>query len=240
MIGVDDLDNKILRLLGEKPLHPSEISRKLGIVRTTIQYRLGRLSHVGLARKTINGRKSIWQPVYKNTHNKNQYRVYRGKDIIQAYKQLLLLPRQTVIFAVQGSEAAESSLDNLPPFFIKEAHGTFTKREIVMRGVSNEKTLKHFDKLDKEMISSHIGRPQGLKMFSDNKFLSSGEVMSTEKFLLLANPKSRFVLVIKDKGVTKVVNDTLKTLFELLDDRKTFDRNHYLKTKVDQSNNFTR
>jgi len=229
MIGTDNLDAKLLRLLGEKPLHPSEISRKLGVVRTTIQYRLGRLSKASLARKTIRGRKSIWQPVYKNIYNKNRYRVFIGKDIIHAYKQLFKLPHQTVILAIQGSEAAKSSLDNLPALFIKEAHKIFKKREIIMKGISNEKTLGHFNKLDKDMINSHIGRPQGLKMFSDNKFLTSGEVMSTEKFLLLSNPQSRFVLVIKDWGLTKIVNDTLELLFELLDGKNTFDLNSYLK-----------
>lgn len=231
MISVDDLDNKILKLIGEEPVHPSEISRKLGVLRTTIHYRLNRLYHAGLAKKTISGRKSIWWPIYKNTHNKNHYRVYKGRDIIQAYKQLLILPRQTVILAIQGSSAAKSEFDNLPPLFIKEAHKAFKRKEIIMKGLSNEKSLEHFDKLSKDMINSHIGRSQGLKIFSDNKFLASGEVMSTENFLLLSNPKSQFVLVIKDKGVTKIVNDTLKVLFELLDGDKTFDLNHYLKAK---------
>lgn len=231
MIGVDDLDNKILKLLGKEPLHPSEISRKLSVLRTTIHYRLDRLYHAGLAKKTTSGRKSIWRPVYKNTHNKNHYRVYRNKDIIQAYKQLLILPRQTMILAIQGSSAAKSEFDNLPPLFIKEAHKILKRKGIVMKGISNEISLGLFDKLSGDMIKSHIGRAQGLKMFSDDKFLAPGEVMSTENFLLLVNPKSQFALVIKDRGVTKVVNDTLKVLFELLDGDKTFDLNRYLKTK---------
>lgn len=231
MIGVDNLDNKILKLLGKEPSHPSEISRKLGVLRTTIHYRLDRLYHAGLAKKTMSGRKSIWRPVYKNTHNKNHYRVYRDQDIIQAYKQLLILPRQTMILAIQGSSAAKSEFDNLPPLFIKEAHKILKRREIVMKGISNERSLGLFDKLSGDMIKSHIGRAQGLKMFSDDKFLAPGEVMSTERLLLLSNPKSQFILVVKDKGVTKIVNDTLKVLFELLDGDKTFDLNRYLKTK---------
>ena len=231
MIGVDHLDNRILKLLGAKELHPSEISRKLGVLRTTVQYRLNRLYHAGLARKTISGRKSIWQPIYKNTHNKNHYRVYRDKDIIQAYKQFLILPRQTIILAIQGSDAAKSEFDNLPTLFIKEAHKILKRKGIVMKGISNEKSLRLFDKLSGDMIKSHIGRAQGLKMFSGDRFLAPGEIMSTESFLLLVNPKSQYALVIKDPGVTKIINDTLKVLFELLDGDRTFDLNHYLKTK---------
>lgn len=231
MIGIDNLDNRILKLLGKEPVHPSEISRRLGVLRTTIHYRLNKLDRLGFAKKTINGRKSIWRPIYKNTHNKNHYRVYRGKDIIQAYQQLLNLPRQTIILAVQGRDAVKSEFDNLPPLFIKEAHKILKRKEIIMKGISNEKSLELFNKLSGDMVKSHIGRAQGLKMFSDDKFLASGEVMSTEKFLLLSNPKSQFVLVIKNKGVTKIINDTFKVLFELLDKKKTFDLNYYLKTR---------
>jgi len=231
MISVNDLDNKILKLLGKEPSYPSEISRKVGVLRTTVQYRLKRLDNAGLVKKTVRGRKSIWQPIYKNTHNKNHYRVYSGRDIIQAYKQLLILPRQTIILAIQGADAAKSGFYNLPPLFIKEAHKILKRRGIIMRGILNQKSLGVFDKLSGDMIKSHIGRAQGLKMFSDDKFLASGEVMSTEKLLLLSNPKSNFALVIKDKGVTKIVNDTLKVLFELLDGDKTFDLNRYLETK---------
>lgn len=232
MIGTDHLDDKILRLLGKQPLHSSEISRKLSILRTTIQYRLSRLNRAGLVRKTVKGRKTIWQPIYRNTHNKNQYRVYKDKDIVQAYRQLTTLPRNTVILAIQGTAAAMNVFDNLPSLFIKEAHRIFKRKEIIMRGITNEKSLESFTKLDKDMVNSHIGRPQGLKMFSDNNFLSSGEIMSTENFLLLSNPLSRFALVIKDRGITKAVNDTLKVIFDLLDNRNNFDLNYYLKTRV--------
>jgi len=79
------------------------------------------------------------------------------------------------------------------------------------------------------MIKSHIGRSQGLKIFSNDSFIAPGEIMSTESFLLLANPKSKFALVIKDKGVTKIVNDTLRLVFDLLDGEKFFDLNGWLR-----------
>jgi DNA-binding transcriptional ArsR family regulator len=229
MIGIDSLDSKILKIIGTEPMYPSEISRRLGVLRTTIQYRLGRLSDSGLVKKNIEGRKSIWQPVYKNDHNKNHYRVYKDKEIVQAYNQLLNLPKQTTILSIQGSDAAKSEFDNLPTLFIKEAHRVFKRRGIVMKGISNKKALGHFDKLNKDMIKSHIGRSQGLKIFSNDSFIAPGEIMSTENFLLLANPRAKFALVIKDKGVTKIVNDTLRLVFDLLDGEKFFDLNGWLR-----------
>ncbi|MFA6415878.1 MAG: winged helix-turn-helix domain-containing protein [Candidatus Paceibacterota bacterium] len=232
MISLDELDNKILAELGKKPSYPSKISRKLGVLRTTIHYRLSKLAGAGLAKKIIDGRKSIWSPIYKNTHNKNLYRVYEGRKIVQAYRQLLNLPRQTIVFVIQGSGAAKSELDNLPPLFIKEAHRILKKKEIIMKGILNEKTLSHFDQLGKDLVDSHIGRPQGIKMFSGDEFISNGEIMSTDKFLLLSNPQSGHALIIKDHGITKIINDMFKTLFDLLDGNKTFDLNYYLKNKI--------
>lgn len=228
---MDKTDNRILKLLGEKPSYPSEISKKLGILRTTINYRLSRLSEAGLVKKTIMGRKSIWKPIYKNEHNKNRYRVYKDTDITQAYKQILTLPRHTQIFCIQGSEAAKNQFIKLPALFIKEAHRVFKRKGIVMRGISNQKCLGFFDCLNKDMIQSHIGRTQGIKMFSDDKFLSSGEIFSTEKFLLLSNLKSRFVIVFKDEEITTIVNNALKIMFDLLDNHKSFDLNNYLSSK---------
>jgi len=234
MIGLDKIDNAILKLLSEESLHSSEISRRIKVLRTTVQYRLNRLSGLGLVKKTIYGRKSIWKMIYKNKHNKNYYRIYKGNDIVQAYRQLLNLPQNTLILVVQGSEAAKSELDNLPLLFIKEAHSVFKKKKIIMRGISNKKSLELFDKLEKDMIESHIGRPQGLKIFSNDKFLTAGEIMSTEKLLLFANPKLQTAVIIKDREMTQVIHDILRLIFELLDNDKTFDLNNYLKIKITQ------
>lgn len=229
MIGLDNLDNKILKLLGEEPAHTSELSRKTGVLRTTVQYRLNRLLRAGLVRKNKKGVASVWQPVYRNPHNKSLCQIYRGKDIIYAYEQLLSLPSQTLIFSIQGSSAARGEFKKLPSAFIKKAHRVFKRKMLVMKGASNKKALEGFNDINKTLIKSHVGRPQGIKMFFGNEFTAPGELMSTEKFLLLANPEQDFAVVIKDKGITKVINDTMKIFFDALGDEKTFDLNYYLK-----------
>ncbi len=232
MIGLDDLDNKILKLLGKSPSYPSGISKNLGVLRTTIQYRLKRLQNAGLINKNLDGKKSMRSVIFKNERNKNNFKIYKGPQIIQAYEELLKLPRQTMILSIQGSDAAKNEFYSLPELFIKQAIKTFKNKKIAMKGISNERAIRLFDKLDKAMIESHIGRTQGLKMFSGDKFLAPGEIMSTDKLLLLSNPKSKYAIVIKDKGLTKIVNNTLEILFELLEGAKSFDLNDYLKNVV--------
>lgn len=51
--------------------------------------------------------------------------------------------------------------------------------------------------------------------------------------ILLSNPKNRKALIIKDKEITKLTNDTLTLMFEFMENYKTFDINNYLKNKID-------
>ena len=232
MIGLDNLDNKILKLLGEKPAYSSEVSLRLNVLRTTIQYRLKRLCEAGLIRKDKDGQKSVWQIIYKNSHNKNYYRIYESKEFIQAYRQFLLLPQETIIFCVQGNDAARSQLRIFPSGFIKEAHRVYKRKRIILKGIINEKTLETVDILDEDMLKSHLGRTQAIKAFSGDKFLGFGEIFSTEGVLMLSNLRLKTALVIKDKEITKMANDIFKVFFNFLNSYKTFDLKQYIMIQV--------
>lgn len=80
------------------------------------------------------------------------------------------------------------------------------------------------------MLKSHIGRTTGVKTYDDEKFSGSGEIMSTPKMLLLANPQKRLAFIIKDPEITKIINEMFKTLFDLLEGNKNTDLNQLLKT----------
>ncbi|MBI1960955.1 MAG: AsnC family transcriptional regulator [Candidatus Liptonbacteria bacterium] len=230
MIGIDAVDQKIIRLLDKNPSYPSEISKKLGVVRTTVHYRLERLRRMKRVKHIDVGRKSIWSPVYGKEHNKAIYRVYKGEEITQAYAHMLNLPRKTVIYCVQGRDAAKGEFQNLPRFAIKGTHALLKRRGIIIKSVSHESVVDIFRQLDEAMIRSHIGRIMALKLFSGDVFLGSGELLSSKEFLVLSNPTARAAVVIKDKGIASIVNDTLKIFFDILDNTKNFDLNRYLKT----------
>lgn len=230
MIGQDKLDEKILDLLGKEPSYPSVISRDLGVLRTVIQYRLKRLSKAGLIEKRVEGRRSVWSPIYMKEHNKNLYRLYKGREITQAYKHFFDLPHQSIVFAIQGSEAVKSEFKNLPELFIKEAHKKQRSKGIIIKGILSKKALSVFKNLSTTMLKSHIGRTTGVKTYDDEKFSGSGEIMSTPKMLLLANPQKRLAFIIKDPEITKIINEMFKTLFDLLEGNKNTDLNQLLKT----------
>ncbi len=233
MDSVKSLDNRILDLVYKEVTFPSEMERRICVPRTTIQYRLKKLEQSGFVKSRKNGRKTMWYPVFRGLHNKNHFKVYSGKDLTRAYGQFLNLPDKTVIFAVQGGGVADNVFSAFPELFIKEVHKTFKKREIVLKVISNSKILESFSGLDDSFIKSHMGRAIGVKFFFDDDFIYPGEVMSTKKILLLSNPKSKRAVVIKDRGITMTVYGILKLVFDnVLENKKTFDLNNYLKTKV--------
>ena len=58
--------SKILNLIGQKPQYPSEMARNLGIIRTTIQYRLNAVGNCPVilrAREALICRVRVWASV---------------------------------------------------------------------------------------------------------------------------------------------------------------------------------
>lgn len=229
---LDTLDSDILTLIERRDMHPSEISRRTGVIRTKIQYRLKRIEKLGLASKRFAGRKTLWFATRVRHHNKNRMRLYERSDFTQAYEQLLSSPKGTTILFVQGSRAAQAEVAGLPQSLIRDAHRISKRRKFVLRGITNEKALHAFSSLEKTLIESHIGRTLGVKMFRDTHFLSAGEIMSTKKLLLIANPETKRAIVVKDIEITAIVYDILDVMLEILDEKNSFDLNKYLRTVI--------
>jgi len=228
---MNKLDQKIISLLGKNPAHPSEIARNLVAPRTTIQYRLRKMERSGIVKNSKLGKKTIWELTFKNLHDKNHFRIYKGIESYQAYKQILDLPKNSIILVIQGSKAAEKEFSCLPEIFIKEVHRTLKKKTIILKGLSNKKSLDLFDAINGEIVDSHIGRPLGVKFLFGDIFCGSGEIMSTRKKLLLSNPEAKRTIVIKDRAIAKIIHETLQLLFEMMDGYKVFDLNQFLRTK---------
>ncbi len=83
---VNETANKILRLLATDTLHTSEISRRIKIPRTTVEYTLRTLEKSGHANSLKDGRKTVWKiSVPKETGDSVQ--IIRGiKNIIKSFE----------------------------------------------------------------------------------------------------------------------------------------------------------
>jgi len=228
IIGLSPADRKILTSLKQGSLHPSEIARRTGISRTTAAYRLQKLSRLGLTTKKVAGRKSIWDRSFIRTGKGDGVQIYTGEEFRHAYEHLFSLPGKSVIFCAQGDRSAICDTEVLGEHFIKQAHKIFKRKQLIMRGIGNQKVLRFFDSLNPDYVKSHIGRTTGVKVFSGNILLGTGEIMFTRKFLIFSNPAKQFALVITDKEIVNLAFDTISILFDSIGEMKTFDINDYL------------
>lgn len=221
-------DKKILKTIETKPKHTSLISRITNISRTSVQYRLKKMEKEHLVKYYKNGKKTMWAPVFKLDHNKNYFKVYKGIFMYQAYAQLFKLPKNSILFTVQGAEGAKELYSILPDAFIKQAHKNFKKRGFIIKGLINENLLNIFNQMKKTTVRSHQGRTMGLKTFSGKIFSGHGEIISNSHLLLLSNPKKEQILVIKDREITRIIYEILELNFNLFEGQKSFDLNNYL------------
>lgn len=229
MISTDKLDQRILNILGRKPLHPSAVSRELLVSRTTIGYRLSRLTNKGLLQKNAVGKKSIYSVVATKQNSKKHIQEYEGKHLIEAYEQLLKLPKKSIVIGIQGCGATLAEFKHLPESFIFEAHRVFKRKGIILKGVSNQKTLDTFNQIKKTLVRSHIGRSLGIKIIDDKRFNGNGEILATRSFVLLSNPEARRAVVIKEPGIVEVMYEILELLIDLLGENSaSLDLNSYL------------
>ena len=226
---MDIVDEKIMDSLKENPAHPSILAKKLSLPRTTICYRLSRLAKHKIVSMKTNGRKSLWHLSASVPLSGGSITIYRGKDIEGAYTQLLTLPKGSIIMSIQCGGAVHGEIMSLSKSFIQKAHDVFKKKQIMLKGISNESAIRHLKNLNQRLIKSHIGRSVGLKLVSNKLFMSDGEIFVTDKFALISNPAQQIAIICKDDGIINAIKDTCTMLYDLLEDTKSFDINQYFK-----------
>ena len=229
---IDLIDARITKALEKQSMYPSAIARKTKLPRTTISYRLNKLLKYKLVKNTVVGRKCLWELVYPAEKQSEVIAVYDNKNILQAYSLLFSLPKESVIWSIQGSAATVGELANIPESFIKEAHRIFKRKRIVFKGILNPTALQVFDKISKSLAESHIGRGVGLKLLDENLFKESAEIFATTEFVLITNPSKQIAIAIKDPAMISIFIGMCKSLFNLLENVASFDMNQFLRGKL--------
>lgn len=231
MLLLDTTDSKILAFLSKKTTHSSALSRALQIPRTTIAFRLTRLLKFKKVSKETIGRKTVWRIPQGRIHNKSLYKIFNEEDFLECYKIISTLPKESTIFVVQGKGAADVIFKRVPEGLIKEIHKTVKRKGIVMRAVANNEIIQAISKLDNNMKTSHIGRPQSIRLV-DKLFLSSGELFITRYYVAMVNPYNKRGIIVKDPAIVILLYDFAALFFSLSASIETFDLNRYLQKTI--------
>lgn len=227
---VDSIDTKILSALKKREMHASLIAVVLNLPRTTVTYHLKRLNAFHKVESKNIGRKTVWRLAKARIHNKEHFKVFSGIDFHECYKTLFLLPKEALIYGVQGSQAGAAEFRNVPEYVIQDIHNMFKRRKILMRAVTNKKILGALESISDALRTSHTGRTQGVKLV-DNLLMSHGELFVTKDFAILANPEKKRGVVIKEHAVVSLLYDFMSLFFTLSDQLDTFDLNAHLTRK---------
>lgn len=236
VLRLSDADRRILARLARAPLHTSVLAREVGVPRTTVAYRLRQLKERGLVERHTVRRKPFWRLSFRPGRRAGWCRTFRGGEIVQVYSELLSLPRNSVVYCIQGRDAPAAEFAVLPHELIQRLHRAYKSRRILFRCISNTEILQVFQRvrLDRTMIASHIGRLVSAKLFTNGLFLGSGELVVTRNFVLLTNPKTRVAVRIRDDGIVDIVYDLLSLLFDVIEPVDSFDLNRYLQTMLSE------
>lgn len=231
MIIMDDIDTKILNSLSKKSNNPSLLAKELSIPRTSISYRLLKLKKIHKINSFIVGRKTMWCLNLNKTHSKSLFQIYEDYKFLECYKQINTLKRNSFVYVIQGKNAAQAELINIPEELILNIHKTIKKKHITMKAITNQLILEEFLNLSKKLKESHINRQQNIKLI-DKIFISSGELFVTDSYISITNPKKRKGVIIKDKDIVIMFYDLMRLLFSLSDKLENFDLNSYIRKTI--------
>lgn len=227
------IDTKIIDFLGNKKMNATKISKKLVLGRTTIQYRLQKLVREKVLHREKGFKHEVLYSINRNilniSGNSRQLGAFSDKNIIRAYKYITELPKDNVIYSIQGKEAVRNIFKILPNDFIKSAHSTYRRKRFIIKGIINKNTINDINGMDKEMAKSHIGRTVGLRLIDGNILNGPCELISCKSVFLISNTEDRKTFIIKDKNIVTFLYEIFAMLYETSDNIRIFNLNDYFK-----------
>ncbi|HEY4507984.1 MAG TPA: hypothetical protein VJJ47_03865 [Candidatus Paceibacterota bacterium] len=159
----------------------SPLARAADLPRTTALATLRRLACRGFATRG-QGYRAPWRLVSTAEAAARLHRIADGgllstgearvtsrrglAGVLDLTREVSSLPVGTRIFAVQGRDVGRS-LKLLPKDFLADYHAALKRRKIVMEGVAGRSELAALEKLDRESLESHWGRPTVVHVVPD-------------------------------------------------------------------------
>lgn len=207
------LDKKIIKALGASRLDAYSLSVKIGLGKTTTQYRLNKMVKLGLIERFfISDRKILYGTTKKaanEVHDSRLIEVFTGLNVTRAYESFIESRRKSSIYSVQGTGAIRLLLAGLPTKFIKEAHMRHKHKSVLIKGFVNENAKSVIQTMRPDLIKSHTGRTVGLKLVSGNVLRGDGEILCSKSAVMFHNTRKRRAIVIKDQEISEFIYEIL-------------------------------
>lgn len=225
------IDKQVLKTIATKQLTVSEIARKTGFGRTTLNYRLKLLLKEKLiSRSKIVGRRVFYSVNKKAVNEARESRlieVFNGSNIVQAYKYFFEVPKNTFVYGVQGFDAIRKIIKTLPVDFLKNAHKKQKNRSVILKGFINKRALSILEDVSLEINQSHSGRTVGVKLVEGNVFMGPCEILCSQTTFLINDTAKKRALVLREKAITIFLYEIFSVFYDNSENVQVFKMNDY-------------
>jgi DNA-binding Lrp family transcriptional regulator len=216
MIGFDEKDTAILAELARGPRSASYVARRTGLRRTTVRYRLQSLVRRRAVQDAgVRNRERLWGLSSRREPSRAPVEMYRGRDMERGYALLEGFPRNSIVYAFEGVgwlRKRNAAISRELPVRMQRRHRA---RKVTFKSAIHRRYLQLMREMSTLPVLSELRQRSmvtGLVM-AKSSFLSDGAYFVTTDFILIANEEKKYVLIIKDKTVVRMIYETLEMFF---------------------------
>ena len=217
---LDALDTKIYLQLQKGAQNIAALALAVGVGRTTVRYRLERLRKSERVRSTRRGRDTLWELSKIQYRDHRLVRVYRRGDIVHVLDRIVSLPKHTIIFAVQGLDAAGKELEWIPLPVLKKYHQGLRRKQIKILGCLPQQAFETLLSSSTDILLSHLGRSGGSHaIISPQYFQGSCSIIVSSEFIVLLNAGRQRALLISDRQLAQIMYESYMMFFNIISER---------------------
>lgn len=256
IFGLSEKENAILKALEEGSASPTSLAGAVELPRTTVAFLLNKLKKRGLVEKIKVGRRFQWKAAAKTDiahtlrrlsnrldpgtalfeitkgERQSEIEIYRGKERMKdALQKVLEVRKGRRVYGLQGNRSIGKSLEKIEWDFILEYQNTLKKKGIIMEGIAGESALKIFEKLTKEQLESHLGRPGVCYLAPDEFFDFNLDIMVFQNIVMTINYDEETILLIKDSMIQEAMQKFISFMESC---SRKIDLNAYLRDLIEE------
>ena len=252
IFGLVEQEKKILNLLlhSKNDLIATDICEKISEPRTTVNFHLRKLLAKGwvVRLKKPGFPYPLWRLVEKNNikNSANNFFTQLGispaalatsipkegyEQILTAYEKILEVGKEERVFIIQGSRAPEEALNRLSVEFVEKMHAIQKQKPIILEGITSQKGLAVFEKMNHRELQSHYGRLTVVYVLPDEFLDFDEEIYIFQKSLVIIQLGAGRSFVIEDETTARV----FRMLIEFIKPHTNkINLNAYIKDLIDK------
>lgn len=235
-LDFDDNVNKVFEIIKKNgSIRPTDIAKKTGVKRTSVNYILLKLKGRGIVEKIklaghyewkkSNNRKienqidSLYEFLGVSFSDKTisvpgdmGVMVAKGKsNVLNEYLKLLEEDKNRRIFAIQGNKSVMAS-ESFGNFNLSIIQRKIKKNKIIIEGILGESTLDYLKTIDKNLLNEYRNRLVVPYIIDDNFIDFDMDIFISKDRVMMINFEKSLAVVIKNENIYTAILNMFKVM----------------------------